>query len=349
MDVKEFVERLRDGERYFIDLEFEDGADIIDYVPSINEILRSSVREGNPLVLDGCRFQRVKADNIYLESLNSIWDSEKRLYFVDCSMRNSILCRSNLRNSDFSKSDLSFSNLSESNLENATMVKVEMRGAKLRKANLENADLTGASLEEADLCEAILHGSIFANANLHKASLRGSELFKTDFRGADLSEADLACSCGSADFSDAIIDNAKIGEVEWMHSIFERASLRKAEFSKASLYKMDFSDSILRGARFLNSYMRHITFENSDMKRSKLCGSELCLVDFSETDLRGSDFRGSILRGCFFFRTDLRGVKGLEDVKGLENSLFIDVVVDERVKDVIEERTKTHFSFTMGD
>ncbi|HEB37701.1 MAG TPA: pentapeptide repeat-containing protein [Thermoplasmatales archaeon] len=339
MDIEEFVERLEEGERYFLDLELPEDSDLNPYVPRINRVLRSSIKDMNPIIIDGCRFQRIKVDDIYLEYLNSIWESERTLYFLDCSLRNSNFCRANLKGADFSKSDLSFSNLSETNLEGAKFIKADLAKTKIVKTNLEGADFNGANLEEANLEETSLHGTIFANSNLHKASLKGSELFRTDFREADLSGANLTCSCGDGDFSGAILDEAVLEEVELTHSMFERSSIKNAKLDKSSLYKIDFTDANIEKSSFKKVYLKHVSFENANLSKSDFTDCELEFVDFTDANLKGVNFENVKIKGAFFCRTILIGLRNLDSVEGLEKALFLDAIVTEKEKDVIEEKS----------
>jgi len=339
MDGEEFIKRLEEGERYFYDLELPQGADLTPYISRINEILKDSMSESNPLIIDGCKLERVKADGIYFESLNSIWGTEKTLYFLDCSLRRSVFCRANLKNADFGKSDLAYSDFSKSDLEESKFIKSDLTKAKLDKANLENANLTGANLEEASLDESTLHGTVFANSNLHKATLKGAELFRTDFREADLSEADLTCSCGDADFSGAILDEAVLEEVEYTHSIFERSSIKKAKIDKSSLYKIDFTDSNIEKSSFKETYIKHISFENANLRGADFTESEFEFVDFTEADLRGANFKNVRIKFALFCRTNLINLKDLDSAEGIERAIFLDVIVTEKEKSIIDRKS----------
>lgn len=350
MDVEEFLKRLQDGERFFLDIEFPRGVDIRELVPKINAIIKSSIEEENPVTFDGCYFQEIKADGIYLEALNSVWDNEKKLYFLDSSLKNSNFRGSNLKNAVFTNSDLSSSNFDYANLEHAEMKGVDLTGATLREAHLESASFVGANLEEADLSESVLHAAVFANSNLHKANLAGCEIFDTDFRESDLSKANLRCICGSGNFSDVLFDKAKIEEVDISHSIFERASFRKSIIKKSSFHKVDFSDANFERAIFQCSYIKHASFEAVKLNDADFSNNEIELVDFSKADMRGTDLRGTKLWACFFYRTDLRGVKNLESVRGIDTCLFLDVILTEKEKSIIEKKTnKRKSTFVVRD
>ena len=86
MDAEEFLKRLEEGERLFIDIRFPRGTDLRGLVARINKVVMSSVEEHDILVFDGCYFQNLSADGLYLKNLNQMWYNEKKLYFLDLSL-----------------------------------------------------------------------------------------------------------------------------------------------------------------------------------------------------------------------------------------------------------------------
>ncbi|HDO19755.1 MAG TPA: hypothetical protein ENG74_03415, partial [Thermoplasmatales archaeon] len=70
-----------------------------------------------------------------------------------------------------------------------------------------------------------------------------------------------------------------------------------------------------------------------------LSHSELHFVDFSNANLSNANFADADIEGAFFYRCILKGAKNLDGAKGLEKSIFIDVVVSKDQKRIIEQKT----------
>ena len=71
MDFKEFLKRLEEGERFFIDIKFPRGTDLRGVVARINKIVMSCVNDYDFIVFDGCYFQNLSADGLYLKKPQS--------------------------------------------------------------------------------------------------------------------------------------------------------------------------------------------------------------------------------------------------------------------------------------
>ncbi|HID25343.1 MAG TPA: pentapeptide repeat-containing protein [Thermoplasmata archaeon] len=338
IDGEELIKELVKGKRLFEEITVPEGFDFSPYIPTINEVLRKFPYKTEPLTINGGQFIRINAEGIFLRSLNAAWEPEKPLSFVGSNLKNADLREANLQHADFSNADLTMANLQGVNLENATLQRANLTKAKLNNANLSNADLSTANLEETNLTDSDLCGAGLANTNLHKANLTGVEFFTTDLRDADLSNADLTCSCGSGDFTDANLSEAVLKEVEYNHSIFTRARFEKVKGDKSSFYKTDFSNAFFEHASLQYIYAEHIDFCRANLKNVNFHGSELKKVDFTDADLSGADFDQVTLDGAYFCRTNLVDAKNIDTVKGFENTIFINTVVTSEQKKFIEKK-----------
>lgn len=336
---EEFIRDLIKGIRIFEDVEISRGFDFTPFVSKINDVLQKST-EDKVLMIDGGKFVDIKAEGIYLRKMNTLWEPERSLLFVGSNLRKADLKGANLKNADFTNADLSNACLEKADLKNAVLHHADLSVAKIANADLSGADLSAANLEGANLIDANLSDTCLANANIHKADLTGVEFFNSDLRNADLSGTVLTCSCGSADFTDVNLEKALLKEVEFTHSLFIRAWLKKAVVEDSSLYKIDFSDCMAKEAVFRHVYAEHLDFCNADLKGVDFTGSEFHRVDFTGADLRNANLDQVTLEGVYFYRTDLRGVKNLESVKGFERAILVEVFVTSEQAEVFRKRLK---------
>ena len=135
--------------------------------------------------------------------------------------------------------------LQEADLTDATMRRCDLRGSCLR-----GADLTGADLFEADLRE----GSIAAvdkgrGLRLLEHVTRASEAHGATLVGANLERSKLSGILAvRADFTDAILKDAKLVRANLKQASFAGANLAGADLSGADLSGADLTDSVLIGA-----------------------------------------------------------------------------------------------------
>lgn len=222
---------------------------------------------------------------------------------------------------DYSNKDLSYLDLSGLDfkgafLTHADMFGTDMTGANLSRVNLVGArldrsiiirtDFTGANLSGATMLvpaafttleKARLEAPKFTGANLTRFRANG-EYWRVDFRGADLTDADF--SPHSKRFGDTTI------------SVSRRTAFRSCDFS---------------GARMVRANLSRILVHFSVFAGADMTGADLSDADFSKADLSGADITGADITGANFDEADLRGVRGLDQAKGLATAKNLDRAV----------------------
>ena len=131
-----------------------------------------------------------------------------------------------------------------------------MRRADLRGACLRNADLTGADLFEADLREGVL-AAADAKFGLRRIEAgggqRAGEMGAAILVGANLERSKLSgVTAMCADFTDAILKDARLVRANLKQASFKGANLSGADLSGADLRGADLRDAVLVGAKTLS-------------------------------------------------------------------------------------------------
>ncbi|HJZ49999.1 MAG TPA: pentapeptide repeat-containing protein [Roseiflexaceae bacterium] len=121
---------------------------------------------------------------------------------------------------------------------------------------------------------------------------------------------------------DVRLDGCDLAGAEW-----EKAHLRRVEFSGSRLVGLRLSDSSLedvaivkcnaelarfwsssfKGVRFDHCVLREASFEGSDLSRVVFRGCDLGKADLRNTRLKGADLRGSTITGVQVGIKDLQG------------------------------------------
>lgn len=218
---------------------------------------------------------------------------------------------------NFSGKDLSFLDLAGLDFKKARLAGVNLYGADLSKSSLAGADLAGARLDRANIAQAD-----FANADLKGATLLSVTASQTvepnpvdapRFENADLTGAHIAARLDGANFRNAILSEARLGQlVATWGSYRPRAILNSADFSGAKLIHADLSKAVLQFTRF----------RGADLTRANLAN-----CDLTQADLTGADLTGADISGADFDRAILTGVTGLESAEGLAAAKNLDKAV----------------------
>lgn len=214
--------------------------------------------------------------------------------------------------------DLSFLDLSGLDFKGA-----QLRGANLHGTVLSESQLDGADLKGCNLNLSTVARTDFSNANLEGASLVGLAYTSNPeprpreaprFSGANLSGARLHSRFDYADFSGANLSNAIFGpeqpKNERMWAV--RPLMNGANLSGASLRGARVRNVLLQFARLIDADLRDTDFTRSDLSRADLSGADVSGADFTRANLYG---------------TVLRGVRGLEDAKGLDEAIDFDQAI----------------------
>jgi uncharacterized protein YjbI with pentapeptide repeats len=188
----------------------------------------------------------------------------------------------------------------DANLSHAQLPPVQ--DAKFDRASLAKAQITGAkrcSFHEADLTEAYLLAGNYRNQVV--------DCMASDFTGANLSKAK-----GSAQFTQAILRNAKLCEAMLGRSNFQHADLSSADLSGARLAQSDFAAAKLNGARLCKADLTEAKFTGADLSKADLRHAVLVGADFTDATIDGADFEGAVLIDANFTALDPSRARALD-------------------------------------
>lgn len=214
---------------------------------------------------------------------------------VGHSMQSLDLSDLDFKGARMSRSDVFGTNLTHSNL-SAT----DLAGARLDRTVITFANFTGANLEGATFMRPTVYSDLRVDwreaPKFDKANLRGARLTGrfdgASFLGTDLSGFNFSPHEPRADIS-----------------FLPRNFCRGCNFEGAKLRGADLDDASLWMASFVNA---------------DLAGARLSRTDLTKADFTGADLTGADLTGADLAEANLKGVRGLDTVKGLGLALNLD-------------------------
>lgn len=217
---------------------------------------------------------------------------------------------------DLGARDLSRLDLAELDFKQADLANADLYGADLSRARLAGANLAGARLDRATITSAD-----FSNADLTDARILRPTIFTTldvaaaeapRFTGARLVRIRSDGWLDRTDFTGADLTGAVFGG---------GASQEQTLFSPASLIGADFTGAVLKNAKFPRAHMKYARFVDADLTGANLRGTDLLGADFTGADLAGADVTGANLDAADLRTArGLDKVIGLEDALNLDNA-----------------------------
>ena len=205
---------------------------------------------------------------------------------------------------------------------------LDFKGANLAHSDFYGTDFTGANLSGVDLSGTRLDRSVLIRANLSGANLTGATIFRPTiysdlsdkvsdaprFAGANLTDVHVQANLSGSDFRGSDLSNANFSPLE----------ARPGEGTMTTTYK-----NILKYCNFSGAKLHNANMQRAVLWFAKFTGSDLTDANFTDADLSRADFAGADVSGADFTRADLDGanfvgVKGLEDAKGLDQSVNFD-------------------------
>jgi uncharacterized protein YjbI with pentapeptide repeats len=207
----------------------------------------------------------------------------------------------NSSNCDLSNKDAGYLIFNKMDLRHCKMVNVSFFGAELMGANLSGTNMQGAYLNLARLENADLSGANLADATIFQAIFD-----KTNFKGANLSNARMIGTLGAVDMSEANIKKGRFG----------------LDIGNQPMGAMRF-DAI--GGKFANTNfegadINRSNFRFADFRGANLRNTDLFRADFSQANMTGADITGANLNEAVLDGTIMKDVKGLEAIKGYDES-----------------------------
>ncbi|MEX2430630.1 MAG: pentapeptide repeat-containing protein, partial [Dehalococcoidia bacterium] len=166
----------------------------------------------------------------------------------------------------------------------------------------------------------IADGADWRGAHAQGLVLPYSKLPKADLRGADLREADV----------------------------------RRTDFTEAQLQGSDVSMATLVGARLQGADLSDAVMRATDLYEAGTAGVILCRADMTgallfRISLKDADLTDANVFMAQSYRADLRGVKGLETVKGLGTVRFHKLMVTARERELVEAALRSGPMFEVLD
>jgi uncharacterized protein YjbI with pentapeptide repeats len=202
---------------------------------------------------------------------------------------------------DLSNKDVGYLEFDKMDLSHCKMVNTSFFGAYLRGANLSGANMQKSYLNLARLEDANLSGADLTDATIFQAIFD-----KTNFHGANLTNARMIGTLGNVNMSDATIIRGRFGlDIGNQPMGAMRFDAIGGKFSNTNFEGADINRSNFRFADFRGANLR-----NADLFRA----------DFSKADLTGADITGAKMGEAILDGTIMTNVKGLEAIKGYEES-----------------------------
>jgi len=287
------------------------------------ELVLETVAEGAPVNLD---LSEVDLSSEQLGGMQAPGVLARRAIFAGAMLEGAILKGAQLSNSDFrgaklAGADLSGCDLTGCNFEGAVLDDTNLDNANLSEARLQGVSLVGASLQKADLYRAVLSGAslqdiVASKANFTLAVLEGAQAERGDFAEAKMHGADLRgvnfqhTNLQKLRSRDAAIwDEADLRHANAREARIVASSLKKVNFSFATLDEADFTKSSLAEATFVACSMRKARFQEANLTKSAIQKSDALRASFREAILSGADLRGSNLYCAEFYAAHLDDVR----------------------------------------
>jgi uncharacterized protein YjbI with pentapeptide repeats len=216
---------------------------------------------------------------------------------------------------DLSGKDLSFLDLAGVDFKGAQLSGANLYGVDLTKANLKGSHLIGVRLDRAAIERADFSGANLERASMLRPSVNTqlgvNSANAPKFAGANLRHVRITAMMDGADFRGADLTGARMGPHEPRADISSMPSswLRGCDFSGAKMAGADLMWAKLNFSRFVGADVRDVNFS----------GADLSMTDFSGADVAGANFAGADVDGAMF-----NGVRGWDEVKGLEAAVNVD-------------------------
>ncbi len=328
MQVKDFLDLYRQGERYFAYVDLSgaslSGANLrdIDFTganltgvnfswASLNHakftgacLQQADLHSANlnSAFLEQANLCRTKLSKVDLRSANLqeadfSWATAADADFSGAHLHRAKLNQINLERSKLNNSELVGAELMEANLQRASLIGTNLTGANLREAHLEEANLrdailVGSNLTEADLSAAYLRAANLSEADLHRTILVGADLSEANLNNADLSRANLTGAyLLKASLRKAYLLRAILQEVYLLRADLSEANLRGADLRRADLSGAYLSDATLTEANLSEAYLLETHLIRTNLDQAQMTG---CCIDnwhIDDVDLSKVDCR----------------------------------------------------------
>jgi uncharacterized protein YjbI with pentapeptide repeats len=216
-----------------------------------------------------------------------------------------------LQGMDFSGMILSETSFNQSNLtgakfDQAILSGASFMGAKLNQASLKYISAGKANFKSCDLSAANLYASDLSECDLSAANLKGASLSHANFSDAKLIDANLSqCTADYVTFNACNMRSAKLNEVSFAGSSFQRSVMLGVDMTNAKCPKADLCGANLASAVLLNTQLDNSQADAATtMFRCNLTGANL-----SRASWLGVNLESAILNQATLNDADLSGAR----------------------------------------
>jgi uncharacterized protein YjbI with pentapeptide repeats len=191
---------------------------------------------------------------------------------------------------DLQRLSLTRLDLAELDFKHANLAGADLYGADISRANLGGVSLVGALLDSATITSTDFSGADLTDARILRPTIFTTLDVETSeapkFTGAKLVRFRSDGWLDRADFSGADLTGAILGR-----SAVREPSVN----APASLVSANFTRAILKDAKLPNTSLAYARFIDADLSGTNLRGSNLTKADFTGANLAGADFTGANL------------------------------------------------------
>ncbi len=332
MQVQNFLDRYRQGERNFADVDL------------------------SGVILTGANLREINLSGANLNNANLSWATLNHANLTGASFHQTNLHSATLNNANFNQATLSRAKLSKVDLRHATLQDADLSWADLTNSDLSGSDFQRAKLNRANLEQAKLNSTLLMGAEIMEANLTRTSLISANLAGANLRESCLE----KAILREAILVGANLSEANLNAVYLRAANLIKADLHRAILTDADLSEANCEGAdlsraNLTGAYLLKASLRKTNLLRAILQEVYLLRTDLTEANLRGADLRRADL-SCAYLKDTILSEANLSDAFLLESYLIRTklegtkltgcCIHSWRLEDVDLSKVECHYVFT---
>ena len=225
-----------------------------------------------------------------------------------------------LRGVDLTSAHLEGANLSHADLSFSSLKDADLEGAHLDHAFLRAVDIDGATLRGADLRKSRITSAAYEAQKIKE----GAKLRPTGRSADDMIEKSWRRRVRGADFSDADLSGAHIGDIYFSGRedknnlptnlknanfydtdldivVFDGTALPKANFKNSRISQSRYIDADLSGAEFDNSYIHRSYLEKVNLAGASFRDAKIDLVSIYSDHYDDADFSGGNISSSNFY------------------------------------------------
>ena len=202
------------------------------------------------------------------------------------------------------------------NITNNIPLKLDLQNLTISDAELNSINLSNSDLSHTKIINSNLDDADLKNSNLSNSDLKNTSFHKTNLSQAYMRYADVS----GAKFSDANLREVKMRDVVGIRTIFEDASMIRADLPNTTFTNADFTNAYLIGSNLLKSNLSECKFYQTILTRADLRGTNLSNSTIDNIDVLDADFTGTNLMKSNIRNTSFENIK--MDESDLREAVF---------------------------